>query len=176
VGAVAFQSAERYADRYAGALPLCADADAYEIQGDFFVAAAYIAGVTQDEWQAGGENVVATIDTRLRPMLRDTDQRARFMALWSDISGGARPFVDEGVAAYQEQIWRYIVGNLFQGVFDNSARKYKLRNAAGVTSEDFNAGALRIAGQPGADKYAQVNEITGDLKTCNRRFIVLTAA
>ena len=163
-GSVAFQSAERYADRYGGSLPLCGDANAYDIQGDFFSAAAYVAGVTQEEWEAGGQNVGTTIDDRLRPMLRDPQQRARFIALWSDISGGARPFVDEGVAIYQEQIWTYVLGNLFQGVYDNSGRDYVLSAAAGVSSADFNAGVLRIIGKPDADQYADVNTITGDIK------------
>ena len=163
-GSVAFQSAERYADRYDGSLPLCGDADAYDIQGDFFTTAAYIAGLTSAEWEASGKNVGATIDERLRPMLRDPAQRERFIALWSDVSGGARPFVDEGVAQYQEQIWVYIQGNLFQGVFDNSDRVYELSEAAGVSSDDFNAGILRIEGTPGADKHEDENEITGNLQ------------
>lgn len=163
-GSIAFQSAERYADRYDGSLALCGDADAYSIQGDFFIAAAFIAGVTPEEWEAGGETVGETIDTRLRPMLRDPEQRARFVALWSEISGGARPFVDEGVAMYQEQIWVYILGNLFQGVFDNTARQYELSSDAGVTSEEFNAGVLRIAETPGADEHEDANVITGDIQ------------
>lgn len=162
-GSVAFLSAERYADRYAGSLPLCGDVDAYAVQGDFFVAAAYIAGVTQPEWDASGEDIVRIIDERLRPMLRDTLQRPRFMALWAALSGGARPFVDEGIAMYQEQVWRYIVGNLVGGVYDNIGREYALSADAGIESAAFNAGAIRIAGTPGGNRYEQSNQITGDI-------------
>lgn len=160
-GAVAFLSGERYPDRYDGSLPLCGDVDSYAVQGDFFVAAAYIAGVTQTEWDAS--DVVRVIDERLRPMLRDASQRQRFVALWADLSGGARTFVDEGVAMYQEQFWRYIVGNLVAGVYDNIGREYVLGVGAGVGSAAFNAGAIRITGTPGGDRYAETNRITGDI-------------
>jgi pimeloyl-ACP methyl ester carboxylesterase len=163
-GSATFISAERYPDRYDGALPLCADADAYQIQGDFFTAAAYVAGVTPQQWDAANHDVGAVIDSRLRPVLRDPAQRTRFISLWSDITGGARPLVDEGVALYQENIWTYVIGNLFQGVYDNANRKYELHDGAGVGSDDYNAGIIRITGKPGADQYHDTNTITGSIQ------------
>ena len=55
-------------------------------------------GVTQAEYDAG--DIGTIIDTRIKPALRDPATRKRFDALWSDISGGERPFVAEGVDIY----------------------------------------------------------------------------
>jgi pimeloyl-ACP methyl ester carboxylesterase len=160
-GAAAFTAAERYGDRYDGALPLCADAPPSRVEADFFYAAAYAAGVTQADYDGG--DIGAIIDTRIKPALRDAATRARFDALWTDISGGPRPFVREGVDAYYTTLWTYAISNIVSGTEGNEGVTYALGTSAGVTSEDFNRGVIRTAAKPGANKYSDRNVITGDI-------------
>ena len=42
--------------------------------------------------------------------------------------------------------------------------EYKLGPSAGVSSDDFNRGVIRVKTVPGADKYEDVNRITGEIK------------
>lgn len=161
-GAAAFTAAERYADRYDGALPLCADAPPSRVEGDFFYAAAYIAGVTQAEYEAS--DIGAIIDARVKPALRDPAARKRFDGLWTDISGGRRPFAAEGVAVYLPNLWTYAIGNVLPGIDGNADVQYKLGGTAGVSSDEFNKNVIRVKTVPGADTYEDVNRITGDIK------------
>ena len=161
-GAAAFTAAERYADRYDGSLPLCPDAPPSRVESDFFVAAAYVAGVTQAEYDA--EGIGAVIDNRIKPALRDPATRARFDALWTDMSGGARPFVARGVEIYESQLWGYAIGNIVPGTQGNDGVQYRLGPTAGAGSGDFNRGAVRFKAKPGANPYAAGNAITGDIQ------------
>jgi pimeloyl-ACP methyl ester carboxylesterase len=161
-GAAAFTAAERYPDRYDGALPLCADAPPSRVEGDFFYAAAYSAGVTQAQYDASDMGTI--LDTRVKPALRDPAIRQKFDALWTDLSGGTRPFVSEGVSIYYPMLWTYAISNILSGADGNDAVQYKLGPSAGVSSDDFNRGVIRVKTVPGADKYDDVNRISGDIK------------
>jgi pimeloyl-ACP methyl ester carboxylesterase len=160
-GAAAFTAAERYPDRYDGSLSLCPDSPPSRVEGDFFYAAAYAAGVTQADYDAEGLRV---IDTKIKPALRDPATRSRFDALWTDISGGPRPFVADGVDNYMQTLWTTAIGNIQPGIDGNDGVEYKLGPSAGVSSDDFNRGVIRVKTIAGADKYADVNRITGDIK------------
>src|SRR5205085_4060369 len=130
------------------------------VEGDFFYAAAYAAGVTQADYDAEGLRV---IDTKIKPALRDPATRARFDALWTDISGGPRPFVADGVDNYMQTLWTNAIGNIASGIEGNDGVQYKLGPTAGVSSDDFNRGVIRVMTIAGADKYRDVNRITGDI-------------
>jgi hypothetical protein len=161
-GAAAFTAGERYADRYDGSLALCADAPPSRVEGDFFYVSAYAAGVTQADYDSG--DIGSIIDTRIKPALRDPATRAKFDALWADISGGPRPFVAEGVDIYEPTLWTTAISNVISGIDGNDGVQYALGPAAGVTSDEFNKGVVRVKTTPAADRYAAVNEITGEIK------------
>ncbi|MDP9238426.1 MAG: tannase/feruloyl esterase family alpha/beta hydrolase [Chloroflexota bacterium] len=161
-GAAAFTAAERYADRYDGALPLCADAPPSRAEGDFFYAAAFAAGVTQSEYDAS--DIGTIIDTRIKPALRDPQTRQRFDALWADLSGGPRPMVAEGVRISYDILWTTAISNVVTGEDGNDGVQYKLEPTAGVSSDDFNGGVIRVKANPGANKYAEGNRISGDIE------------
>lgn len=82
-GAASHIAAERYPDRFDGALGLCGSAGqtfGAQQQADFFAAAAYVAGATQAEFDATTD-AVKLINERILPALEDPAVHER----WEDI-------------------------------------------------------------------------------------------
>ena len=75
------------------------------VGAEFFVAAAYVAGVTQDEFDAA-PSVVDLIEQRIRPALADPQQHALFENILIDLTGGPRAFDREGIHVEEETNWR----------------------------------------------------------------------
>lgn len=161
-GAAVVTSAERYGDRYDGALALCPDAPPSDVTTDFFVIGAFVAGVTQEEFDAS--DPAAIIGGRIRPALRDPAVRTRFEDIWIDRSGGPRPFDRKSIRVNEEQLWIYAVGNATNPSRSNETKEYELGASAGVSSDEFNRGAIRFRGDPSRDKYAANNAVTGELQ------------
>jgi hypothetical protein len=103
-------AAERYANRFDGALALCGAAGqrpAVSSGAHFFVAGAYAAGVTQAEFDAAAD-VGALIDDRILPALRDPRAHERFEEIMVDLTGGPRAFDREGIHLEEETNWRRV--------------------------------------------------------------------
>jgi pimeloyl-ACP methyl ester carboxylesterase len=100
-------AADRYGDRFDGALGLCGAAGTVpglRISAEQFVVGAYVAGVTQEEFDAS-RDVAALIDRRIRPALDDPRTRARFDRLMIELTGGPRAFDRQGLDAEEETNW-----------------------------------------------------------------------
>jgi pimeloyl-ACP methyl ester carboxylesterase len=145
-GAATHIAAERYADRFDGALALCGAASQTPAAGigtDFFVAAAYAAGVTQAEFDASTD-VRALIRERIRPALADPQVRERFEAIIVDLTGGPRRFAREGIRDEEETNWERVELLVAAGLAPNAATTYRLGPRTPVTSDEFNRDVLRL--------------------------------
>jgi len=158
-------SVERFPDRFDGGLGLCGIVGSATLQdyfGDFFVAGAFVAGVTQEEFTS--TPAAELIDGRIRPALLDPSARQRFEDVIIDLTGGPRPFDREGLALEEAPLWTRIPGLLQVGLYDNRETVYRLRPGTGVSSEEFNAAAIRVSPAPLRDLLRAISETTGDIK------------
>ncbi len=138
-------SALEYGDRYDGALAVCANASS-EADYDYrasavFVAGAYVAGVTQQQFE--GADINALIRDRIQPALADAASRKRWEDIVIDLSGGPRPFDREGLRVGFDQIWGYAASTVTAGLLNNADRVYTFSSNAVVSADDFNARAVR---------------------------------
>ncbi len=159
-GIASVLAAEQYADRYDGSLPICGTGypDTFT---DYLVAGAYIAGITQAEFDAmTSEDAYAEIfaaleDDSTYELLRD---------LVVDLTGGPRPLAATGVdldinAGDAWETSQLAVDDRLNG---NRDIVYELSDATGVSSGEFNAAAVRFDTGP---LTGQLNEVlTGDLQ------------
>ena len=166
-GAATEIAAERYADRYDGALALCGYAGQSaqsDIVGDFFFAGAYVAGLTQAEFDATPD-VAQLIGARILPALTDPAKHKMFEDILIDITGGPRAFDRQGFRAEEATNWQRAAILVSARLSYNDARTYQLRASSGVSSGDFNRGVIRVAPDTARVKAFTVgNEITGDLQ------------
>jgi len=157
-------SAERYPDRYDGALGLCGIAGFSSHAGrwgDFFVAGAFAAGVTQADFDSPESGQL--IDTRILPALRDATVRERFEDIVIDLTGGPRPFDREGFLA-DNNLWSSTQGIMGAGLFDNGEAVYRLGPLSSISSQEFNAAAVRVSPGPLLAVLGQGNDTTGDIQ------------
>jgi pimeloyl-ACP methyl ester carboxylesterase len=166
-GAATHIAAERYADRFDGALGMCGFAGQpaiTQIIGDFFYTGAFVAGVTQQEFDAN--DVYTLIETRVKPALRDPARHEQWKRMLIDMTGGPRALVDEGFAMEEETNWERAPILIGFGLAYNQGREYAFGPGAGVSSAAFNAGVVRKP--PAApEQLANFNEgnlVTGDLR------------
>jgi pimeloyl-ACP methyl ester carboxylesterase len=160
-------SAERYPDRYDGALALCSDPGNTPVLGfmtDFFVAGAFAAGITQADLDT--TPVGQLLETRILPALQDKTTHDRFEALIVDMTGGPRPLTHEGLAEREMPNWEFEGMALAYGALDNQKTVYQLDPRSDISSEKFNATAVRLtAGDPNSLKnFTAGQDITGDIK------------
>jgi hypothetical protein len=157
-------AAERYGDRFDGALALCgaAGTDAgLAIATAQLLAGAYLAGVTQEELDPA--DIEKLIETRIKPALAAPREHRRFEKLVVALTGGPRAFGEAGVHLEEALNWEraaQIVSARF-----GPARTPKLRrDVDGVATEAFNRERLRIPSDPDAiDAYAGDGRLTGRL-------------
>jgi pimeloyl-ACP methyl ester carboxylesterase len=138
-------AAERYPDRFDAALALCGAAGgtpAMAGNADFFVSAAYAAGVTQAEFDAS--DVDTLVRERIRPALRDPKVRQRFEDIMLDLTGGPRAFGREGFRYEENTNWRRASLAVAAGIAPNSGTKYRLGPASDMTSDEFNEAVVRL--------------------------------
>ncbi|MEX2245548.1 MAG: DUF6351 family protein [Dehalococcoidia bacterium] len=166
-GAATHIAAERYADRFDGALGLCGFAGQEaitQIVGDYFYAGAFVAGVTQQEFDDG--DVYEIIDQKVRPALRDPAKHEEWENILLDITGGRRPLDREGFALEEETNWFRAPILVAFGLASNVGHEYLLDDVAAGSADDFNAGVVRRepATPEQIESYFGPNQVTGDLQ------------
>jgi len=166
-GAASHIAAERYAGRFDGSLALCGFAGQQaitQIVGDYFYTGAFVAGVTQQEFENG--DVYEIIDQRVKPALQDPAKHAQWMNMLIDMTGGPRALAAEGFSIEEETNWFRAPILVATGQAYNSDYDYQLPNTPGLTNEEFNAGVVRR--QPPdpetRENFRRGNELTGDLQ------------
>jgi pimeloyl-ACP methyl ester carboxylesterase len=158
-------AAERYANRYDGALSLCGGAGtaALPISSDQLVAAAYVAGITQADVDAASD-VAQLFDARVRPALDDPAVNARFEALVVAMTGGPRAFAEEGVRLEEATNWQRGMLLVATQLVPPRVRPYVLAPGSGFDEEEFNAAAVRLPSNPEAVRsFEEGMELSGDL-------------
>jgi hypothetical protein len=129
-----------------------------------FVAAAYVAGITQAEFDAA-QDVQALIDTRIRPALLDPTRREQFERLVVDLSGGPRPFDREGFRMEEDTAWRRAALAVGVGLVTPRQEPYDLGPLSDISDEAFNRGAIHLRTDADAlQGWVAGNEITGELE------------
>jgi pimeloyl-ACP methyl ester carboxylesterase len=162
-GAATMTSAERYPDRYDGALAMCGDALPATYTGDFFVIAAFAAGITQADYDT--QDFGALVERAHAAIDNDPEVRKLYEDIWIDQTSGPRPFDRVGLRNDEDYAFETFTGNIPAGFWSNEGRAYELGPTAGVTSEAFNAGVIRVP--PGAGSiYARATSSTA---TCRCR-------
>lgn len=168
-GAATHIAAERYADRYDGGLALCGFAGQTSQVGfstDFFVAGAYVAGVTQAEFEDANtvDTVAALISGKIQASLTNPKTREQFENILIDLTGGPRAFAREGFFLEEATNWARSGLTVAFRADDNQDRSYSLGPLSGVRSDEFNAKAVRFRGNPDVLRgLRQGNETTGEL-------------
>jgi hypothetical protein len=145
-GAATHVAAERYGNRFDGALGLCGAASqtpAARIDTDFFVAAAYAAGVTQREYDRTS-SIPELIRDRILPALRRPRVHRRFEDIMVSLTGGRRPFDREGFRLEEQNNWHRAELLVVAGIARNRQTVYRLGPPSPVTSRSFNRGAIRL--------------------------------
>ena len=158
-------AAERYPDRFDGALGLCGIVGTATLQdyfGDYFVAGAFFAGLTQAEFEATTAGEI--IDRRILPALEDATTHARFVDLLIDITGGPRPFDHQGFGIWEAWTWGLSRGVVEGGLMDNRETVYRLGPLSDVSNDVFNTAAIRISPQPLREVIVNNSETTGDIQ------------
>jgi pimeloyl-ACP methyl ester carboxylesterase len=166
-GAASHITAERYGGRVDGVLGLCgfaSQSDISEIIGDYFFAGAYVAGVTQTEFDT--TPIDQLIANRIKPALRDPVAHERWVDIMLDMTGGARAHDRLGFAFEEETNWERAQILVGFGLSHNAGREYAPGDASGVTRGDFNDDIIRKtpADEDTLANFLEGNEITGDLQ------------
>jgi pimeloyl-ACP methyl ester carboxylesterase len=158
--------AERYPDRFDGALALCGSAGgtpAMASNADFFAAAAYAAGVTQAEFD--GADVETLISDRIFPALQHRKVHERFEKIMLDLTGGQRAFDREGFRAEETTNWRRTSLAVQARIAPNRDTVYRLSRRAGVSSDEFNRAVVRLpVDDAGLQTFVDGSETTGNLR------------
>ncbi|MBI5288865.1 MAG: hypothetical protein HY873_07825 [Chloroflexi bacterium] len=166
-GAATHIAAERYPDRFDGALALCGSAgneSGARGQADFFAAGAYVAGVTQGEFETA-DSIPKLISERILPALDDPITHERFESIMIDLTGGPRMFDREGFRAEEETNWRRTQMLVSGGLAPNIETEYRLGPLSAVSSEEFNRDVVRLPTQDElVQRFVERNETTGDLQ------------
>jgi pimeloyl-ACP methyl ester carboxylesterase len=165
-GMAAHIAAERYADRFDGALALCGAAGqtpALSIGGDFFAGAAYTVGLTQAQFDASTD--MHELIGNLRAGLRPPDVHRRFEDIMIALTGGPRAFDREGFELEEETNWRRLELSVTAQIASNRDTKYDLGSFEGVTSAEFNRAVIRLpVNRQARHNFLTGNETTGQLQ------------
>ena len=160
-------AAERYADRFDGALAICGyagQAAQARLVNDWFFAAAYAAGVTQSEFDSASD-LGALIYERIVPALDDPAKRETFEDLLIGMTGGSRAFDRMGIHAEELTNWGRSSILVASRIGMNADRTYALAPGTSVSATDFNRGVIRLADESARlASFVAGNEITGNLQ------------
>jgi len=166
-GAASHIAAERYPDRFDGALALCGAAGVTPgLAGtaDFVAAAAYVAGVTQTEFDASTD-VAALVRDRILPALEDSGTHEQWEDIMIDLTGGPRAFDRAGFHEEEETNWRRGQLAVATGLASNTETAYRLGPLSSVTSEEFNSAVIRLpANEDLLRSFTEGQDVTGDLQ------------
>ncbi len=165
-GAATNIAAERYADRFDGALGLCGFAGQTaetNLVGDYFLAGAFVAGVTQAEFEKTDASQL--IDARILPALNDSAAHQQFENILLDLTGGPRALDDEGFRREERSNWQRAGILVAARLVSNQGRVYQLGPLSSVSSDQFNRDVIRLS--PDATRlqtFVAGNELTGNLQ------------
>lgn len=159
-------AAERYGNRFDGALALCGSAGqtpAVSSGADFFVAGAYAAGVTQREFDRATNVIVLTHDRILRALRRPRTHK-RFEDIMVSLTGGRRAFDREGFRMEEALNWQRAELLVAARLGRNRHTVYHLGPPTHVTSREFNRAVIRLRTNDAALRaFLAGNDTTGKL-------------
>lgn len=160
-------AAERYANRFDGALGLCGSAGATPglmAEADFFVAGAYAAGVTRAQF-AATTDLRALIYDRILGALADPKVHRRFEDIMIDLSGGPRAFDRQGFEAEEETNWRRALQLTATQIAPNRDTRYQLGPLSKVTNAEFSRAVIRLPiDRRRLHDFVAGNDLTGRLQ------------
>ena len=166
-GTASHIAAERYPNRFDGAVALCGNAgNTPGLMGsaDYFAAGAYVAGVTQAEFDASPD-IGRLIRDRIRPALRDPAAHQRFESIMLDLTGGPRVSDREGFRLEEETNWRRAQLAVAAHLAANRDTTYRLGPLSAVTSAEFNRAVIRLPVNDALLRtFVEGNDITGDFR------------
>jgi len=166
-GAASHIAAERYPDRFDGALGLCGSAGqtfGAQQQADFFAAAAYVAGATQAEFDATTD-AFKLINERILPALEDPAVHERWEDIMIDVTGGPRAFDREGFHSEEGTNWERAQILVAAHLAPNVDTTYQVGPLSPVTSDEFNRSVIRMPANEGLMRsFTEGEDTTGDLK------------
>lgn len=166
-GTASHIAAERYADRFDGALALCGGAGQTPgamYEADYFTAGAYVAGVTQAEFDASTD-INAFVQDRIVPALKTPDAQKRFEDIMIDLTGGPRAFDRQGLDFEAPTNWQRATILVSSHLAPNADTAYHLGPLSTVSSEDYNRDVIRLPVDSALmSSYTEGNEITGNLQ------------
>jgi hypothetical protein len=145
-GGATHVAAERYGNRFDGALGLCGQASQTSgaaITTEFFAAAAYVAGVTQREFDRS-DDVNRLIDTRILPALRRPRAHRRFEDIMVALTGGRRAFDRLGFRMEEETNWERAGWTVAARIASNERTVYRLGAPSRVSTKEFNRAVIRM--------------------------------
>jgi pimeloyl-ACP methyl ester carboxylesterase len=163
-GGGAIVSAEKYAATYRGALALCPIAGVRAWYGSdlrFFVAAAFVAGVTDADLRRSG--IDAIMHARIDPIASDPVKYRRLIDIWFELTGGPRPLAAEGFLERFNALGGLSSYEIANGLADNKDVRYELHGADGITDDEFNTAAIRFSATSAA-RSLQEPDVTGDIQ------------
>lgn len=160
-------AAERYADRYDGALALCGAVGtepALSIAVDVVVASAYVAGLTQQELDAAVDPL-GLLETRVRPLLDRLDTREDILDLLVAMTGGSRRFDREGLAQELATNWERARLLIASGLAPPRRGEIELVGATRAEATRFNQAAVAFETDiAGYTSFTTGMEVTGRLR------------
>ena len=166
-GAATDIAAERYGNRYDGALSMCGYAGQTAVTRsyyDFFLAGAYASGVTQGQFDAEND-IPKLVATAIVPALEDPARRKKFEDILIAMTGGRRPYDRLGLHLAEGGNWSLVGTFLPFRIAGNRDLTYQLGSETGTSSDDFNHGVIRIDADPERAKaFFDGNDLTGDLQ------------
>ncbi len=180
-GNVVVASLERYPDIYSGGLSECGGVNGIERLNyllSYAALAGYFSGVDFFGPDIRGPgDFVALLNQKVYPALgaspdKLTDAGKRFRSAVINLSGGRRPFAEEGFAAtYRSNFFLatiVISDTSFRGMaVGNIDEKYHVDAELGVDDGELNAGVKRVAADPSArnpDTHYEFSRFKGNLK------------
>jgi hypothetical protein len=166
-GAASHIAAERYGDRFDGALAFCGNAThtaGFKMLADYFAAGAYVAGITQAEFDAAND-AAGLIPARILPALQDPILHERFENILIDLTGGPRWFDREGFHLEEETNWRRTQLLVLAGIAPNAGTVYRLGPSSDVDSDEFNRAVIRLPiNDELLHRFLDGNDTPGDLQ------------
>lgn len=162
-GAAALLSVERYADRYDGAIAACGSAgetpDA-QILTDTVSAGAFAANLPAEVFQR--TELWPSVFELIVPKL-NSDRSQTLSSHLDRPDRGPRPFAVEGFNDRERGTWALAVEFARRRVLDNDETIFVLSDDVGVSSDEFNRRAPRIA-QVSGPRIDPSDDITGNIR------------
>jgi pimeloyl-ACP methyl ester carboxylesterase len=166
-GAASHIASERYPDRFDGALALCGSAGqtpGIEQQTDFFSSAAYVAGVTQQEFDAATD-IPQLVADRIMPALQDPAKHEEWESIMIDLSGGPRAYDREGFHFEEETNWERSQLVVASGLATNVGTDYRLGPVSDIPSDAYNRDVIRIPLNDSAARvFTEGEDTTGNIQ------------